>query len=367
MKGKRKSHILLPLTFIFLIFWTLNPIWGQDVKLKDTIKFLAATELPINVIAFCVTEDELFIIPDYKAGNIKIYERTGECLELVNTIGRKGYGPEELSRPAYCYYDNNESKFVVLDFGIRKIFIYDRIGRIHLKRVKEVSCWRAGYDIQLKGYRIFISGHKQDKNENPYDFYYIDLRNDETTFLLPSYFKNGHKDFEEYLKKPQSPAIGIKCWFDIHKDDAYFVWEGNLKIIKLNIESGEIDANTFKMKLPSHYVKPYSTKNLEESLRTKNMENYKREKAKMSYVRDVFVNSNYVLLIYEGPLKQDELPNFRILFYSLDGNLKNEVVIKGKLNGRMWFDKENEILYSLPSKSHTSREQYVISKYEIKK
>ena len=368
MKQKGKLFIVLVICFTFM---NLKPIWGQNVKLIEKIKFSPDTELPLKPKAFCVTEDEVFIIPDYQAGNIKIYERNEKFLELVNKIGRKGYGPDEFSRPAFCFYNKNESKFVVLDFGIRKIFIYDRIGRIDFKRVNEVSCWEGATDIKLIESKLFVSGNITDSKKEHYGLYYIDLTKEEKAqkkFLLPAYLKYGLKsssDFRKrFIEKLEIPAIGTKAWFDILEDHAYVVWEGSLKVNKLNIVSRII--YPFGMHQPSHYVKP-DAKKLLDSYRKGDFNQSRIKKKGMSYVRNIITsltNPKYVLVIYEVPGNKGSASNFRVQFYTLDGDFKREVPIEGRIDPRMWFDKDKSILYSLPESSPPMA-RYFILKYKI--
>ncbi|MFC2146173.1 6-bladed beta-propeller [Acidobacteriota bacterium] len=362
---KRKVKFVVFLSILF-IFFNASPVGGQNVKLIEKIKF--SQSLPPDVRDFCLTDDELVIIPDYQASNVKIYEKNGEVLEVVNTIGRKGYGPDELSKPTACFYNKNESKFGIMDLGIRKIFLYDRIGRLDFKRVKEVSCWRGAYDIQLKGNRLLISGYKQRQDEEPYDFYYVDLTNDQTTFLLPSHYKYGLKSFREYeieyRGKPDFPAIGIKGWFDIHNDDVYFVWEGNLKVIRLNFVSGEISLNPFGNQ-KTNYVKPRATKKLRESRRKIDTSIAESERAKVSYVKNIFVSSGHILVIYQGPINQGNASNFWLHFYKLNGDFVREEPIPGQPGSIMWFDKDKYLLYSLSIESNMSGGKYFILKFEI--
>ena len=365
MKVITKSMLLL----ISVIALNVIAVVGGNVKLIERIEISLENRPLINPLDFCVTDDELFLLPDFEAGNIKVYEISGNLLKLVTTIGRKGYGPDELSKPTFCFYNKEESRFGVIDYGIRKIFIYDRMARIDFKRIKEISCWRAGYDIKLEGNKLFISGYMPDSNENPYDFYYIDLENDQTTPLLPSYLKyglNSPHDYEiKYRGKLDIPAIGIKGWFDIHRDDAYFMWEGNLKVIKLNVVSGEIHPKSFGMK-PPHYIKPYASENLLRFRGPQHLNLAGVERKKMSYVRNIFVSSKYVLVIYEGPIKQDSGANFWLQFYTLDGDNIKEVPIPGAPDHKMWFDKDRDIIYSLcGNKTNTSGEEYFILKYKI--
>jgi hypothetical protein len=372
---KRKVKFVVCLSILF-IFFNASLGWGQNVRFVEKIEFSGA-ELPLKPKSFCVTDDQLFIIPDYQAGNIKIYakvyENNKEFLRLGKIMGRKGYGPDEFSKPSFCYYNEDKSTFMVLDFGLRKIFIYDRIGRIDFKRVKEISCWKPGADIQLKDHRLFISGYLTDPDGNPYDFYYVDITKNEAdsnhkTYLLPSYYKYGLESIQEYenqyRKKPDIPVIGINGLFDIYGDYAYFVWEGNLRIIKINIISREIDVKPFGMQ-PPHYVKPFASQKLVDSLRKRDIKMHESERMKMSYVKNIFTSSKYVLVIYEGPLNKDKKSNLWIQFYTLDGNFIRDVPIPGKPGSRMWFDKQRHILYFLSDGSDTSGVHYFIYKHEI--
>ena len=284
-------------------------------------------------------------------------------LELVRTIGRKGYGSEELSKPTFCFYDKEGQRLVVLDHGIRKIFIYDRIGRTDFNRVKEFSCWRAADEIQLIGNRLFISGYADGPNQESYEFYYIDITNDQTTFLLPSSRKFGLNSTPgrevQAMENRDIPAIGARGWFDIHRDDAYYTWEGNLKIFKLNIVSGDITPEPFGTQSP-HYIKPYPSLELLEARSKRDMNLVRKEKARMSYVRNIFTTSKYVLAIYEGPTES----NFRMQFYSLDGDFIKEVPIPAQPDRRMWFDKD-KFLYSLTGPPSSKGAEYSLLKYEI--
>ena len=222
MASKAKKVTL----FIWIVLNILSTItiFGFNLKLLEKIGLSYKQKSLLKTGHFCITDDELFIIPDYQEGNIKVYEKNEQVLKLVKIIGRKGYGPNEFARPALCFYNKDENKFGVMDQGIRKIFIYDRIGRIEFKRIKEVSCLRGACDIQLVNNRLFISGFIFGPNGNPYDFYSVDLTNDQTFFLLPSSVKYDLASNNEYRNQYRD-----KCAiFDIYQDDAYFVWAGNL-------------------------------------------------------------------------------------------------------------------------------------------
>lgn len=243
------------------------------------------------------------------------------------------------------------------------------MSKTKFKRVKEVYCLAAGTDIQLKGNKLLISGYKTDRNGNPSALYYIDIMNDQTSFLLPAYYRYGLKSYREYeiqhLRKPDIPTIGIGSWFDIHGDDVYYIWEGNLKIIKININSGK---RSFFGQKTSYYIKPFASKQMIDGRRNRNLNIVQSEKSKMSYIRDIFASSKYVLVIYEGPVKQDKKSNFILQFYTLDGKFLEEIPIPGKPDKRWCCDKEKDILYSLASEIRDDlNEEYFILEYKIVK
>jgi hypothetical protein len=362
MRPEAKAIIL----FIILIVFNTTTVCGFNIKLIKKIPLAQETGLLENVWDFCVTGDNLFLIPDYKAGNVKIFAQNGS---LVKILGRKGFGPEELVRPAFCFYNKEKGKFGVFDFGTRKIFIYNRIGKTGFKRVKEIYCLAGTTGIQLKDNKLLVSGYKSGLSGTHYDFYYVDLTNDQTTFLLPSYYKYGltswHQFKTQYINKPGIKAIGIAAWFDICGDNAYFAWEGDLRIIKINIKSEKIE---FFGKKPSHYIKPFASKSLLEAHRTRDIKIIENEWDKMSYIKDIFATSKYVLVIYKGPVKPGSESNTRMQFYTLNGNYLEDIPIPGNPGSRMCFDKDKDILYSLSSEVHEELlERYFVLEYKVGK
>jgi len=367
-KQSTNTAIFIALLTILFIFINGNAVvLGQKVQPPEKIEFSPGSELPLEPRSFCVTDDQVFIIPDYQAGNIKLYEINEGALEWINTIGHKGYGPDELSKPTVCFWNKDENKFVVLDLGIRKIFIYDRIGRIEFQRVKEIPCWRGAFDIKLIGDRLFISGYASGPNKMHYDFYYIDLMTDQTTYLLPSHLKydlESSREFEkQFLEKYEIPSIGVKSKFDIHKDDAYYIWEGNLKVIKINIASGYIEPKLFGMQ-PPHYIKPHAAAKLIEGFHKNDSNIIRSERAKSSYVRNISVNSKYVYVIYEGPDDPENGSKFWLQSYTLDGDFIKEKPIPGKSDWLMYFSNDGNILYYLTREFIDEVGQTSILKYQ---
>jgi hypothetical protein len=161
----------------------------------------------------------------------------------------------------------------------------------------------------------------------------------------------------KYRKEPDIRAIGIKGVFDVHQDNVYFAWEGDLRIVKINIKSGAIRTYEGK-KQPGKYVKPHAFRGLLDSLLSRDRYRHQIERQKMSYVRNIFItNREHILVIYEGPGEA----NFRAQFYTLDGKFLDEVPLPGKPSYRMYLNKEKNILYSLANRGV----EYFILKYKI--
>lgn len=361
MRSKAVKFIIPFLSILFILL-NANVVIGRSVELGEKFELSQEPEQLIYPRDFCVTEDELIIIPDYRAGDIKIYEKKGTLLELIKIIGKKGYGKGEFQEPAYCFYNGEKGKFGVIDFGLRKIFIYDRIERLEFKRVREIYCWYLANDIKLVNDNLLISGYKPDRNERPHDFYSINLKNNQTTFLLESHLKYGFKSHEEYVveyrEKPGIKAIGIDAFFDVQGANIYFAWVGDLKVIKINIEAGVEENPTAFGKKAGIYVKPFASKRLLDGHSNRDSKITKSERARMSFVRDVFTTPQYILVAHEGPDK-----HFRLQFYNLKGDFLDEVPIPGQPDRRMYFDKNTQVLYSLSKKQ--KQEKYFILKYFI--
>lgn len=368
MRKTLASLVLLGLLFVFLF---LNPNWVvcQDLKLVETITIDSVADLKTDIKnipkSFCVTEDEMFLIPDHTAGTIKILGRSGNSLVFIEEIGRNGFGKnrqKRFSRPMYCLYNQYEGKVGIIDYGekgkseTKRIFVFERNGKVDLKLFKDFECKRLGDDIKLAGdgNQMVISGYLLNKENMPFDLYSINLRTGQTNYLLPSHKKYNLKtndDYElEYDQRQTLPAIGIMAFIDIQGDDVFFVWEGAMRIIKLNLRSKE--EKVFGFETP-HYTKPNGLR-LSKFYKKRELETMWKEELKtMSYIRNIFATSRHIFLVYETGRnkKSDYVSKYRLQTYTPDGDFVGDVEIPGNPIRQMWLDKESYELYAFSEES----------------
>jgi hypothetical protein len=347
--------LLMPLIF------TPTPLAAIDVELIETVPIRLEFERIEKVGGFFVTDDGLVVVSDEWAGDLKVMERSGEHLKLLRIIGERGYGPGEFISPYNCNYEKKSRRFVVADWGAKKIFLYNRVGRTGFERDDvEVPCPHGAFDLQLKANTLYVAGHRILEDQRRYALYSVDLgqvgRNGSSSrasekFLVSSkkmYQMDDYPNFTIQYSDQFIPVIGMNHYFDIHNEDAYIVWMGDLKIIKLGIESDQKSRKVFGKKT-GNYVKPYPSRRLIDSYRSGNRDLYLEELKNMSLVWKVIAASRHVLLIYEGPelFTEENKSNFWLQFYTMDGTFKGEKQLAGKPSRRLYFDRGNNTLYSI--------------------
>jgi hypothetical protein len=356
--GLKIFSLVLLITGIFTF-----PILAEvDVQIAETIPFDLGTNIIDKVGGFFVIDDQLVIITDEWAGNIRVLKRNGGKIRSIRIIGQQGYGPDEFLSPYNCSFDKESSRFVAADWQREKIFLYHYYpDYIDFKRdIVEIPCPRGVFDLLLKGDMLFVAGHHKTEDGQRYGLYSIHLGelsgtnngNQMKPRSLVSakemYQFEDSPDFKTQYSKKFIPIIGMNYSFDIHNSDAYIVWMGDLKILKLGTTSKREGRRVFGKKT-RNYVKPHPSKRLVDAYLSGDRDLYLEELKKMSLVWKVFTTSNHVLLIYEGPFKfnEDDKSNFWLQFYTMDGKFKGEKQLDGRPSRRLYFDKDNHILYSI--------------------
>jgi hypothetical protein len=357
MRKTRKT--LVSLVFLLLIFAVA---FGQSIQWIETIKVPPEAKLFGPPISFCVSERDGFLL--LNDGKIKVLEKNGN---LLNCLKDFDGGNGAFIEPRYCFYSKDGSKVGVLDYRAKKGFIFNRDGVIDFKPIKAFDCKNFGYDIKFAGDGIqtIVSGYITDKEGNPFDLYSINIETGQINYLLSSPEKHGLSPevyMDEYYKKQTIPAIGIKGFFDIQEDDLFYIWEGDLRIIKLNLCTKSI-TQVFGHATP-HYTKPDGSRLSEPYIKGEFQTTWKFLLERFSYVRNIFATANNVYVVYEtGNNDERAVSTFRMQIYTLDGEFIDDLLIPDNPGRQMSFDKASNDLYAL--KNGASKGELAIVKYKI--
>ncbi len=335
--------VTIVITIAVLVLITCSPsiLQGENFfRSVETIPFSTKAEIPDRVYSFSLTDDELIITPDMGKKILNIYEQKGKYLELVGKIGEK----DDLIAPVYCSYSQPESRLVVYDFGLKKVLIYKRDDRIEFTRIEkeEFYCPLGGSDFKLTGTKVLISGAVTENGEE-YSLYYVDTVTKQTVTLLPAFYKFGFNRKSETPELGEYKGRGVSGWIDIRDNNFLnFIWEGNTRVITLDIEKG-VKSLRFFGKEPRGYVKPFVSDKLREARKNDDVRVIREEKARMSYVRNTFSNAQYIFVVVEGDGK------FILQVYDLNGNWINDVEFPGQPDYKMVFISNNDgmFIYSL--------------------
>lgn len=380
---------IIILSLAFALFFNTGVLLNAENILEpvEEIRFSADAKVPQTVLDFCVTDDGLVILPDTLEGVLRIYEKNGKKFELIKTIGKKDFSPDGLQKPAFIFFSHQDSQLVVMDYLLNKIVFYDRLGKsIFIRKPEnEIDC-RGAVDLKLSDSKLFISGTTLN-NRRPFDLYYYDFgtrtNNDqqlEKVLLMPSTYKYGFdhsKDYFEQLRSKQSYALGGIGYVDIIGKYAYYAWEGDLNLIKINLDTGDISDKFMKARKIDNYSKPEMTDRLKLSFKKRHYKDIEKEKKGMSFVREVFANSDNVFIIYQN--YSDGYSPILIQVYGHDGRFKREQLLKGismQPSRFFYFDKSDKFekqesfnnLYSIVGKEDSNNGYFKaigILKYRI--
>lgn len=353
------------LALFFFSFFLLNySIWSYDVKLIDSYELLQKDVLLQRVSRIVVTEDEMVIVSDGKAGDLKFYDNRGN---LIKTFGRRGYGPDEFINPKV--FDYVDSKLIINDWGRQKVYIYERTGPALFQKSREMLGFF--YDIKMMQSRLLISGSKADPKGIWFSLFIQGPERKNVTFLLTA---------EEMLGQPPSRRpdiasnkmkellqVGGRFYCDFLGNYVFSIWQGDLSIIKTNVKSLKI--SRFGVKT-DNYTTPKATKGLAKARRGRNLKNYYKKLEKMSMVRKIFVTEKFVGVIYMNYDEKLSMWKPFLQLYSHEGKLLIERLLPGAvyihyLMG-FYYDKNKSILYALSQRMNGEFDTfYKIYKYKI--
>ena len=346
--------------FFVLISCTLCTVClaGYDIKEISRTELSQDKEFIAYPMSICVTEDELYLVTDFKLGHIKLYNNQGK---LLKTIGKKGFGPGEFDRPGSSFYENK--RYGVLDYTTRYVHFYDRLGKTNFKRAESVYCHASSTGLHFKDNKIYLGGYHFDKEGQNYSLYSVDVNTKKVRLLLPVYHKFNFRSWSEYKAKHLSPLIGIvgaRAVFAVGTHSAYFSWEGDLNVNRVDLKSGDISRFGHKT---GNYLAPFISPEITKAFenRRSNSRAYGLVRQKMSLVHDVVASDRYVLVIYRGPIRDYPLLPYWAQFYTPEGKFIQELKLPEYFFFTcMYLDKEKEMLYGLAIDNDDSEKYYIV-------
>ncbi len=344
---------------VFLALLCLNLEGAPKVKIQwiesiqtDKEAGLRGMEAGDTLRDFCVTEDNVFIVPDSDAGCLKLLSKEGQFLKFRNKLGPR-FAQFRFVTPRYCFYSIKSAHLGVIDYGTKSIFVFERIAKVDFRFIKNIPCERMPHNIKFSedGNHAIISGYITDKGSNPYDLYGVDIKTGKINFMMPSYKKYFLKNHKEYVTKyrvnQEYAGVGYFAYLDVCGDWLFYIWEGALQAQRIDLETGE---RKLFGKETQHYVKPDSTKlgKLYSKAKTKaEYESTWKAKQGMAFVKNIFATPKHVLIVYRTAknLKSNAY-SLRLHVYTYDGELLDDVLIPHTPNFQMWFNKEEYELFA---------------------
>lgn len=378
---RRTFHMAIIATIISFLLTLLAPaVYGEKIKLlqEEKIEFQDSSHLHVIPRSFIVSEDRLFLLPNHESGFITVFKRVVNTLEFEYEFGPDGIADKRFGNPSFCFYaPNNRITFGVIDVHIewklRGLHLFERKGDVDFVPVGRVP-GAIGSDVKMAedGKHVIVAGYYIEEKsglKNSYDLYSYNVENKTVKPLLFSYQKydlNNDAEYQrEYFEKRTIPALGIRSHIDVWGDFVYHVWEGKLKVKKININTGEhteLLQPKDNDRMHQYFVTPSASKDLLEGQKTKNNLKTRKARDKMSFIRDLIVTSKHVILIYRGPNIKGN--HFRFQVYTHEGTFVGDKPIPGSYYQKIWFDKEIYNLYCLNQKEKIGKSEIIVYKLE---
>lgn len=353
----------------FTIFCLSYLLTAVEIKQIKKVEISQSKILLQVVYSFCVTEYNDIIVVDGKACDIKMYNSEGEFIKL---LWEKGPGPGEFITPTFCDYNN--SYFTVMDFQKRKVFVYLQKEKMKFKLINNFFCLGNGFDLKIRNNQVLISGYKKRNKEQIYSLFIQNILTNKVQCLIPIENKFGFNSFSKFRIENKNnrkmPIIGFFGFCDWWLNNTYFVWEGNLRIIKTNIKTKK--TNIFGEKT-IFYKQPFVSKIMIRGQKERNIKLLSKGKRKMSYIHGLFANKDFVGLLY-GNYSRD-LSGWKIFLqlYTPEGKFLKEKILPGVLVSSNYkpaptyfFVKNKNLLYYMYHKIDKDlNDIYTIATYKI--
>jgi hypothetical protein len=354
----------ITIILFILIISHLN-LFSIDIKKESSVELNQEKLIIQRAMSIVVLKDDQYLILDYKAKNIKLYDKDGTFIKIW---GKQGFGPNEFGKPSLMEYRDN--LLAVGDNGKRKIFIYKDKGRNEFTLIKDFYSRSIGDWYTLHGNKLLISGSKKGKDFKDYELYLMDIETDEIDFLLFLWHKFGYESYKEYDRKYESElrAVSFNSFSDILDKHAYFVWAQRMRIIK-------IDLDTKKQFIFGHktenYTQPRQTKRMRELFMKRDPKVYLEDRP-FSHIIGLIADNDFIALIYAN--YDEKAPGWQsfMQFYTHDGTFINEKKIPGATNNdhyplsTHYYNKDTKNFYFLSQTlDKDDNDIYHVNKYKL--
>ncbi len=324
------------------------------VMCSQALEIKKIREIPIQqdevilerVVDLAVTEDQYFLFPDMKAGNIKIFDKQGK---LVKVWGRKGFGPGEFVKPSVCDY--KAPHFLVMDRKRRSLMLFKRTKPLEFEKILERQTLKFGMDIILRGTdSVLIAGYKENPQREKFGLYKLNLRDGNVRYILPvhkGFGLNSQKEFERRYQNEIVP-VGYHGFCDLHGGNIYYVWQASLTIIKI---SPDKKLSRFGHRSDQYHL-PVSTPAMQQYQKERSRK-VLDERKQFSYVGGLIAAKRFVGLLYANYKPELHAWQYILQLYKPDGSFFAEKVLKEAIFSSdssipsFCYDKRKNTLYFL--------------------
>jgi len=274
---------------------------------------------------------------------------------------KEGNAIDDFLKPVYCHY--RKPYFALIDFGIRRLHIYEKEkgSSLTFKKIKTIQVLALADNIKLlNADKILMSGFKKSQDNKQYDLYILNVLSEKIQYILPSYQKYGcrtEKEYEKIFDKKIAP-LSLQGYCDFLDENIVFLaWGGKAKITRINIDKNEIK---YFGETPQNYRVPEFSEEHFKMYRKKNPNSYLYSQ-QMSFVTGIFVDDNFIGLLYSNFGSEGMGWQAYVQFYDHNGELLCEQILKDAVDVDKWanasyyYDRPGNILHFL---SHQLDDEY---------